>query len=68
LKVRIAWIQNLVGSQEEKIKGLKKYSLWDCYAYSSVVLYPSLWEGFGNQFLEAVFAKKPIVSYEYPVL
>lgn len=67
LNVRILWIQDLVGSEDEKKLGIKKYSLWDCYLYTDAVLYPSLWEGFGNQFLEAVFAKKPIVYFEYPI-
>ncbi|OGK24915.1 hypothetical protein A3F58_04150 [Candidatus Roizmanbacteria bacterium RIFCSPHIGHO2_12_FULL_37_9b] len=67
LNVDVCWIQNWVGSEEEKKNGLKKYSLWDTYVFSDIVLYPSLWEGFGNQFLEAVFAKKPIVVYEYEV-
>ncbi|OGK11949.1 hypothetical protein A2954_04780 [Candidatus Roizmanbacteria bacterium RIFCSPLOWO2_01_FULL_37_12] len=67
LKVNIRWLQNLVGSTEEKRIGTKKYSLWDCYVFCDAVIYPSLWEGFGNQFLEAVFAKKPIVVFEYEV-
>ena len=46
---------------------VKKFSLWDAYVYADIVTYPSLWEGWGNQFIEAVFAKKPIVMYEYPV-
>ena len=29
--------------------------------------YPSLWEGWGNQFLEALFARLPLVLFEYPV-
>lgn len=29
--------------------------------------YPSVWEGWGNQFIEAVFAKLPVVLFEYPV-
>lgn len=45
----------------------KIYSLWDSYVYSDFVTYPSIWEGFGNQFIEAVFAKLPIVAFEYPV-
>ncbi len=45
----------------------KKYSLWDVYPYADLVTYPSCEEGFGNQFLEAVFAKKPIATFQYPV-
>ena len=59
------------GSQIEhermKRKGKKIYSLWDAYVFADLISYPSTFEGFGNQFLEAVFAKKPIVLFEYPV-
>ena len=47
--------------------GGKVYSLWDCYAHADLVSYPSLLEGWGNQFLEALFARRPIVLFEYPV-
>ncbi len=53
-------------SRGEDAKG-KLYSLWDCYAEADLITYPSIWEGWGNQFIEAVFAKLPIVLYEYPV-
>ena len=39
----------------------------DVYAHADLVTYPSVLEGWGNQFLEAIFAKKPVVVYEYPV-
>jgi glycosyltransferase involved in cell wall biosynthesis len=45
----------------------KSYSLWDVYAHADMVTYPSQQEGWGNQFLEAVFSKKPIAVFEYPV-
>lgn len=32
-----------------------KYSLWDVYSYADFITYPSLYEGFGNAFLEAVY-------------
>lgn len=41
--------------------------LLDVYPYADLVTYPSVYEGFGNQFLEAVYAKKPLVMFEYPV-
>ncbi len=46
---------------------LKIYSLWDSYTQADLVSYPSLQEGWGNQFLEAVKAKLPIVLFEYDV-
>lgn len=48
-------------------QGQKVYSLWDSYVYADFVTYPSLWEGWGNQFIEAVFAKLPVLLFEYPV-
>ena len=47
--------------------GGKGYSLWDSYVYSDFVTYPSIWEGWGNQFIEAVFAKLPVMVFEYPI-
>ncbi len=48
-------------------KSGKTYSLFDTYVYADVVSYPSIFEGWGNQFIEAVFAKKPVIAFEYPV-
>lgn len=45
----------------------EKYELFDIYPYADLITYPSEYEGFGNQLLEAVFAKKPVVLFEYPV-
>ena len=45
----------------------KVYSLWDAYVHADLVTYPSLIEGWGNQFIEAVFARRPVVLFEYPV-
>ncbi len=41
------------------------YSLWDIYPYADFITYPSLYEGFGNAFLEAVYFKKPILINRY---
>jgi len=43
------------------------YSLWDSYVQADFVTYPSYWEGWGNQFVEAVFARLPVLVFEYPV-
>ncbi len=45
----------------------KIYSLWDAYAHADIITYPSIYEGWGNQFLEGLFAKKPMIVYEYSV-
>lgn len=43
------------------------YTLWDAYPKADLITYPSEYEGFGNQFLEGVYAKKPVAVFEYPV-
>ncbi|MDK2946375.1 glycosyltransferase family 4 protein [Geotoga petraea] len=53
--------------EDERNESEGIFSLWDFYAISDFVTYPSVKEGFGNQFLEAVFAKKPILVFNYPV-
>ena len=39
----------------------------DMYAMADFVLYPTGWEGFGNQLLEAFAAELPVAVFEYPV-
>jgi len=48
-------------------KGEKLYTLWDIYPHVDLITYPSLYEGFGNAFLEAVYFKKPILVNRYSV-
>jgi len=40
-------------------------NLWDVYPYADFITYPSLYEGFGNAFLEAVFFRKPMLINRY---
>ena len=47
--------------------GRKIYTLDDVYPHVDLVTYPSLFEGFGNAFLEAVYHRKPIFMNNYPV-
>ena len=53
-------------------KGIYRYKMDngqypDMYSIADFVLYPSSWEGFGNQLLEAFAAGLPVVVFEYPV-
>jgi hypothetical protein len=61
------FIEDVVGGRRHSRGGEKIYSLWDTYVFADLVTYPSLWEGWGNQFLEAVFARLPVILFEYPV-
>jgi glycosyltransferase involved in cell wall biosynthesis len=47
--------------------GRKIYSLEDLYPYSDIVTYPSIVEGFGNAFLEAIYFRKPLVVNNYTI-
>ena len=47
--------------------GSGSWTLQDAYAASDFVSYPSLVEGFGNAFLEAIFYCRPILVNRYPV-
>ena len=42
-------------------------SLFDIYPCADFVTYPSLYEGFGNAFLEAVYFKKPVLINRYAI-
>ncbi len=45
----------------------KNYSLWDIYPHADFITYPSLYEGFGNAFLEAIYFKKPLLVNRYSI-
>ncbi len=63
--LNILWAEDVFSLKEEKKS--KLYSFWSSYLVADIVTYTSFWEGFGNQFLEAVYFKKPLVIFEYPV-
>ena len=48
-------------------EGRKIYSLWDAYPHADFVTYPSLYEGFGNALIEAVYFRKPVMVNRYSV-
>lgn len=66
-KIPHQFIGDIVAAERLEEDGRRIYSLFDVYPYADIVSYPSLYEGWGNQFLEAVFARKPVMIFEYPV-
>lgn len=67
-KIDVRFISDRVGEERGvNARGEKIYTLFDIYPHADVVTYPSLYEGFGNAFLEAVYFGKPIVVNTYAV-
>ena len=68
LEVDLRIIADRVGDERGRdSEGRKIYSLWDIYPHADLVTYPSIYEGFGNAFVEAIYFKKPIVVNEYSI-
>jgi len=65
--VEILFVNNLVEHSRCIKNNYKIYSLWDTYVFADIITYPSIQEGWGNQFLEGLFAKKPMLVFEYDV-
>jgi len=61
------FIENLIEARRQTRAGERIYSLWDAYLFADFVTYPSLDEGFGNQLLEALCARLPLMLFEYEV-
>ena len=47
--------------------GRKIYTLEDLYPAADLVTFPSIYEGFGNALLEAIYYKRPVMVNRYPV-
>lgn len=65
--VEMLFVNNLVEHSRCVKNNNKIYSLWDTYVFADIITYPSIQEGWGNQFLEGLFAKKPMLVFEYDV-
>lgn len=66
--IRLLCIGDRVGeSRSESPGGKKIFSLWDVFPQADLVTYPSLYEGFGNAFLEAVYFRRPIFVNRYAI-
>jgi glycosyltransferase involved in cell wall biosynthesis len=65
--VDLRLISDRISTDREIKDGQKTYVLWDAYVHADFVTYPSLYEGFGNALLEAVYFRKPMLVNRYPV-
>lgn len=69
LDVDVLWASERVADFERGTddQGRQRYSLGDMYDACDLVAYPSLIEGFGNAYLEAVYHRKPVFVNRYAI-
>ncbi|MFC2086774.1 glycosyltransferase [Bacteroidota bacterium] len=66
LRGQVIFASHLISNEGQKSKKKEKfYSLSDAYAHARACTYFSTYEGFGNAFVEAVLAKKPVFVNNY---
>ena len=66
--VAVRFIATRIGDVRQiNSEGKKIYTLWDLYPHADLVTYPSLYEGFGNAFLEAMYFRVPVLINRYSI-
>ena len=66
--LNIVWIYVGGDVRPSRLEERGLYALYpDMYTLADFVLYPTGWEGFGNQLLETIAAGLPLLVFEYPV-
>jgi len=67
-KVDLRFVATRIGDRRRlDSEGRKIYTLWDLYPHAGLVTYPSLYEGFGNAFLEAMYFRVPVLINRYDI-
>ena len=67
MNVEVHYLAGFVEEQRVVRNGRKAYTLWDVYPHVDFVTYPTLYEGFGNALLEAIYFRKPVLVNCYSV-
>jgi glycosyltransferase involved in cell wall biosynthesis len=67
MNVEVHYLAGFIGEQRAVHNGRKSYTLWDVYPHADFVTYPTLYEGFGNALLEAIYFRKPVLVNRYSV-
>ncbi len=67
MNVEVHYLAGFIEEERVIRGGRKGYTLWDVYPHADFVTYPTLYEGFGNALLEAVYFRKPVLVNRYSV-
>ncbi len=68
MKIRALFVDDIIKEKRgTTCDGRRVYSLVDIYPHADLITYPSLIEGFGNAFLEAIWFRKPILVNNYSI-
>ncbi|MDP9243989.1 MAG: glycosyltransferase family 4 protein [Chloroflexota bacterium] len=67
MKVRLRYAADRFAPDHEGTPIRPAHSLNDAYLAADLITYPSLYEGFGNALIEAIFYGTPVVVNRYPV-
>ena len=68
LNVRVNFVSEIIGTKRGTTSdGRKIYTLGDVYPFADIVTFPSLLEGFGNAFLEAIYYRRPLMINNYTI-
>lgn len=66
--IRIFFVDKMIEDPFAKPSYKKdRFSLWEVYQAADFITYPSLYEGFGNALLEAIYFNKPILVNRYKI-
>jgi len=66
--IQVRFVDNMVEDPFARPSYKKdRFSLWEVYQAADFITYPSLYEGFGNALLEAIYFNKPILVNRYQV-
>lgn len=65
--IEVHYLANFIEQKRAARRKRKFYTLWDVYPHADFVTYPTLYEGFGNALLEAIYFRKPIMVNRYSV-
>jgi glycosyltransferase involved in cell wall biosynthesis len=67
MNVEVHYLAGFIEEQRVERNGRKSYTLWDVYPHADFITYPTLYEGFGNALLEAIYFRRPVLVNRYSV-